>query len=85
MDNDYLTTAFINKQMVKRGGGRGAWITIISPLCSLTNKWSGGIIAVDACDQQALVRLSNRSRSAMHRATWNMPQPSCPNLENDWA
>ena len=45
MDSDYLTPAFLNKQVVKRGGGRGAWITIISPLCSLTNKWSGGNIA----------------------------------------
>jgi len=37
-----LTLVFINKQVVKRGGGMGPWITIISPLCSLTNKWSGG-------------------------------------------
>jgi hypothetical protein len=32
---------FINKEVVKTGGGR-AWITIISPLHSLTNKWSRG-------------------------------------------
>ena len=36
-----LTLVIINKKAVKTGGGR-AWITIISPLHSLTNKWSRG-------------------------------------------
>jgi len=36
-----LTLVIINKEAVKTGGGR-AWITIISPLHSLTNKWSRG-------------------------------------------